>query len=348
VNTLGVTILATAFASLVIGLTLYVYNSRKNDRSSFYTTNLICWLLIALFPALIIFSFFPQSSINGNIFGFSVGGAVGLFIFIWWFGTKMSLLAISTDDLNNQIRSLQQNLDKSRDLLSRGSKTANANVLTETQTFAYTLKKYPRKRIGLITGNIQGVKCADIWVNSENTNMQMARYYDRSISGTIRYLGARKDVAGDVVEDLIFNELAKLMTNKSVVQPATILPTGSGELEKSHNVKSIFHVAAVRGQVGSGYQPIDNIEYCVRNALERAEVTGTPCKSILFPLLGTGTGKGDLEQLVTALITSALGFLEADENTKIQCVYFLNWTDRELEACKAVLDKCDRVSPKAT
>jgi O-acetyl-ADP-ribose deacetylase (regulator of RNase III) len=347
VNTLGKTILATAFISLAIGLTLYVYNSRKSgDRRNLYATNLICWLLIALFPALIIFSFFPQSSMSGDIFGFSMGGAVALFVFTWWFGTKMSLLAVSIDDLNNQIRSLQEDIEKNQELLSKGSRVSAPTVLSETQTYPYKLKKYPRKQIVLITGNIQGVKCADIWVNSENTNMQMSRYFERSISGTIRYLGAQKDVAGDVIDDVIFNELTKLMSTKTVVQPATVLSTGSGELEKSHRVKRIFHVAAVRGQVGSGYHPVENIEYCVRNALEKSEPADVECKSILFPLLGTGTAKGSLAQVATTLITSAVGFLESKEDTSIQQVYFLNWTDSELEACRKVLDSCERVEAK--
>ena len=33
----------------------------------------------------------------------------------------------------------------------------------------------------------------DIWVSSENINMEMARPYDTSVSGLIRYLGATKD-----------------------------------------------------------------------------------------------------------------------------------------------------------
>jgi O-acetyl-ADP-ribose deacetylase (regulator of RNase III) len=347
VSTLGNTILATAFVSLAIGLSLYVYNAKKSgDRRNLYATNLICWLLIALFPALIIFSFFPQSSMLGNIFGFSMGGAVALFVFTWWFGSKMSLLAVNVDDLNNQIRSLQEDIEKNQELLSKGSKVSTPTALSETRTYAYKLKRYPRKQIALITGNIQGVKCADIWVNSENTNMQMSRYFERSISGTIRYLGARKDVAGDVVEDLVFNELSRLMSTKTVVQPATVFSTDSGELEKSHRVKKIFHVAAVRGQVGSGYNPVDNIEFCVRNALEKTEAPNIGCKSILFPLLGTGTAKGTLTHVASTLITSAIEFLESKEDTSIQCVYFLNWTDCELEACKRVLDECDRVEAK--
>jgi hypothetical protein len=78
--------------------------------------------------------------------------------------------------------------------------------------------------------------------------MQMARHFERSISATIRYLGAKRDRAGRVVEDLIDNELRKEVGSGDV--PAGIvIPTGSGELLASHNVKKISMPLAV-GQVG--------------------------------------------------------------------------------------------------
>jgi hypothetical protein len=46
----------------------------------------------------------------------------------------------------------------------------------------YKLAIAPDKEIGYITGNIKYINNVDVWVNSENTNMQMARHYERSIS----------------------------------------------------------------------------------------------------------------------------------------------------------------------
>jgi hypothetical protein len=45
--------------------------------------------------------------------------------------------------------------------------------LTKTEIFDYQLRKVPDKHVGLITGDLRHVKGIDIWVNSENTNMQM-------------------------------------------------------------------------------------------------------------------------------------------------------------------------------
>ena len=346
-NALSITILAIAFICLGIGLFLYIANTRRNaDRQYFYTTNIICWILIALFPALVIFSLFPQSNINGSLFGFSMTGAVALFVFIWWFGTRNSLKAVQIDELNNKMRALEEDLKKSQDSRPTGAKTPLP--LTETKVFSYPLKnKNARgKKIAIVTGNIRGVKCADIWVNSENTNMQMSRFYERSISGTIRYLGARKDIAGDVVEDLIMNELAALMGVRFSVQPATVLVTDSGQLRATNNVKKIFHVASVRGEVASGYQPIDNIEFCVQNALSTVnsdDLRKDPCKTIVFPLFGTGAGKAQPEQVAARLMTAAIEYLESNENTTLETVYFLAWTDRDLEICKSALASTGRV-----
>jgi O-acetyl-ADP-ribose deacetylase (regulator of RNase III) len=340
-------ILATAFGCLLIGLGLYLtLVRRKQGNEYFHTTNLICWLLIALFPALVIFSFFPStSSASGNIFGFSVGGAVALFVFIWWFGTQASMKASSADLLNGEISDLKSKLEKAQSVVDAKTPEASAPI-TETKIITYRLKAAHQKKIALITGNILGVTKADIWVNSENTQMQMSRFFEKSISGTIRYLGARRDDVGDVVEDVIMAELSKLMSGKVSVQPASVLVTGSGELRRSHNVKKIFHAAAVVGEIGVGYKPIGNIDYCVRNALQKADQAkdeNDPCKSILFPLFGTGQARENAEAVATRLLNAACEYLEGHPESVINTVYFLTYTDRDLTICKNALEAIGRV-----
>src|SRR5579864_479924 len=174
-NALSITILATGFVCLAIGLGLYFLNQRRKYNEYFSATNVICWILIALFPALVIFSFFPQNAISGSLFGFSMTGAVALFVFIWWFGTRNSQKAMRIDELNNRIRALEGDLRESQQLQSESTKPGSSKILTRTEVILFPIRKHRGKKIGLITGNIQGVKCADVWVNSENTNMQMSR-----------------------------------------------------------------------------------------------------------------------------------------------------------------------------
>jgi hypothetical protein len=57
----------------------------------------------------------------------------------------------------------------------------------------------------------------------------------------------------------------------------------------------------------------------------------------VFPLLGSGTGRGELNKLVDRLLTAAIYHCESNASGNIQCVYFLAWTDTEREACMKAL-----------
>jgi O-acetyl-ADP-ribose deacetylase (regulator of RNase III) len=346
-------VLVMAVFSLVTGLILYIWLVRSNA-SYFFATNVISWLLMALFPVLLIFSFFPASSFAGTIKGVSMGGAIGAFVFIWWYGTKIANQSVQVDarieeirtDLGAKLEAREERLAQLEELLEEDQKQQAPTPLQETETYPYRLEGKRRKRIALVTGDIQKVKVADVWVNSENTNMQMSRFYERSISAIIRYLGAKRDNVGNVSEDVIADELTEVMGNNLYVQPATVLVTGAGELQRTHNVKKVFHVASVRGEIGSGYEPIKNIEYCVTNALEKAdseELKSLGLKSILFPLMGTGTAKGNLKETAEKLIHAATSYMETTEDSTIEVVYFLTWTDIELDTCKAILEESDEI-----
>jgi len=125
--------------------------------------------------------------------------------------------------------------------------------------------------------------------------------------------------------------------------------TGAGELQRTHNVKRIFHVASVHGEVGVGYKPIHNIEFCIANALKKAdseELKSLGLKSILFPLMGTGTAGGNLKEIAEKLLQAAISHMETTEDSTIDDVYFLTWTDIELDTCKAILEESDKVEPQ--
>ena len=73
------------------------------------------------------------------------------------------------------------------------------------------------KQLGIVMGDLRHVnltatlrtKPIEVWVNSENLNMSMSRPYEGSISATIRYLGARRDETGAIIDDVIANELRR-------------------------------------------------------------------------------------------------------------------------------------------
>jgi O-acetyl-ADP-ribose deacetylase (regulator of RNase III) len=211
-----------------------------------------------------------------------------------------------------------------------------SKIIETREEKLYQLLNAPGKQIGYITGNLRNINNVDVWVNSENTNMQMAKYYDFSISATIRYEGALKDGNGYVVDDLIAKDLRKVTRGRDC-SPGNIVVTTAGELEKSNNVKKIFHAAAVIGEPGGGYRPINNIAQCVRNALKKAdsvELADLELHSILFPLMGTGTARSSAQDIANKLIDEALEYMKQNPQSRINKIYFLVYTEQDREICR--------------
>ncbi|HRL76892.1 MAG TPA: hypothetical protein PK440_16415 [Candidatus Accumulibacter phosphatis] len=226
--------------------------------------------------------------------------------------------------------------------------------IAASRVYHYAPANAPGKEIRLVTGNLRNVNLnsgsaddpIDVWVSSENINMQMARVFDASISALIRYLGARRDDVGDIVEDTIADELRAKMRGRQQVNPGMVVSTGSGSLAESHHVRRVFHVASVYGVIGGGYHPIAQVEHCVTAALlqadresARAEKAGeSPYRSILFPLLTTGSGSGSLVDSARKQLDAARNYLEARVAvTRLERVCFLAPTKRHLSALQVAL-----------
>jgi O-acetyl-ADP-ribose deacetylase (regulator of RNase III) len=221
--------------------------------------------------------------------------------------------------------------------------------IAKKQVYSFSLVHVPGKQIGIITGDLQNIKEADVWVNSENINMQMARPYERSISAVIRYMGAQKNKAGRIKEDTIANELLEAMDGETSVDPGCVLYTGAGTLSETNNVKHILHAAAVVGQVGMGYSTIEKITECIRNSLEVLDdprkLAGENLRSILFPLMGTGDAKRNAEDVANDLIEEAIAYLEENPTSKVEKVYFLAHSEQDLELCERIMKSHDRLCP---
>lgn len=189
-------------------------------------------------------------------------------------------------------------------------------------------------QLEIVPGTIRRVRTADIWVNSENTDMYMARHNEFSISGIIRYWGAVRDDAGRIVSDVVADELDKRVGPLRPVMPGTAVVTSAGALTASHNVRHIIHVASVHGEPGAGYRQIRNIGVCVTNALHHAErlATRLPRRTVLFPLLGTGIAGADVEATAAAMVTAAVDHLVQHTNTGLRRLCFLAYNDRENRA----------------
>lgn len=223
------------------------------------------------------------------------------------------------------------------------------NPVERTEVHEWCLKDNDELVIGLITGDIQNItNSVDVWVNPENTSMQMARPFENSVSGIIRFLGAEKDPDnGQIKTDTIAKALEAKMNGRATVDPATVLVTNSGAMEGTHHVKRIFHAAANYGQVGQGYIPIDQVSRCIVNALKTPieDADLGPNASILFPLMATRSRKGAvLEERVRPLLNAAIEYGARNARCTFRRVYFLTYTDKELEVCHELLQSDTRLT----
>ncbi len=316
-------ILSFAFAVLVVSVLGFNVLSRsgKVQRSNFYFQ--IAWVCIALFPVLVIFSIFPSSKLEGTVLGFSVAGAFGGWVFVWWFGSSRALKALDYDQLQAEASRLEKELaDQKAIAPQKGFDEVLPSGIARSFTIRTTTKK-----ITLITGNIFDFKKADAWVNSENTNMQMARFFEGSVSGTIRFLGAKKDKnTSEIQEDVIAEDLARKVDGRKSVPASSVFVTTAGELEASHKVKRIFHVAAVQGEPDQGFRPVADLGRCVTRVLEAAdgkEQSKAGIRSILFPILGTGHGGAQVDKVAKVLIDATITYLAGSPQSGLQEIFFI-------------------------
>ena len=189
-------------------------------------------------------------------------------------------------------------------------------------------------RFGVVPGSIRNVRAADVWVNSENTDMYMARHTEFSVSGIIRYWGSVRDRYGHVVRDLIAEDLEANAGPHRPVAPGAVVVTGPGELAGSHHVRNVIHVAAVHGEPGAGFRQVRNLDWCVTNALRCAEdlAAHLPRGSVLFPLLGTGMAGADIRHTARTMVTAAVDYVRAHPDTGLRRILLLGYTRAEYRA----------------
>ena len=214
-------------------------------------------------------------------------------------------------------------------------------------------------KIGIRTGDLRHVRNVDGWVNSENDLFQMARVVDRSISGAIRYLGARVNAVGDVERDQIAENLEKAVRKAMNVRRGTmprcalgqVVDTAAGRLGESHNVKRIFHVVTVRSTYMRGVEPGADVSQYVENVVcevdafnrDRRRSREGKIESILIPIFGTGMGGGTVEvvsdQLVSGAIRGIDRVIENQSETRLKRIEFLAFGTRALEALELSFNK---------
>ncbi|SMD27475.1 macro domain-containing protein [Kibdelosporangium aridum] len=227
------------------------------------------------------------------------------------------------------VRIRHYSIDSDLDRLIRELGRTTGNIAAPDGPVEFRLSGSPCG-LEVLSGSIRRVRTADTWVNSENTDMKMARHNEFSVSGIIRYWGAIHDDAGRVVDDLVADELETKVREHRPVAPGTVVITGAGALRSSHNVKHIIHVAAVHGEPGAGYRQVLNISWCVTNVLTHAE--RLTARTVLFPLLGTGVGGAEVIPTAERMVTAAIDYLRTNPATALRKISFLGFEERERQA----------------
>jgi O-acetyl-ADP-ribose deacetylase (regulator of RNase III) len=298
----------------------------------------LCAALAATFA---VFSLFPSSRVDGSLLGMTVGGAGGFVLLVWILAVRFLRLTERIDQVESKLRDRDREVGELRQQLKELSHKQDPRPLERTQTYLFRLSVSERRadrRLGIVTGDIRRVRVADVWVNSENTDMRMARTQESAISGLIRYESARRDGTGHIIEDIIADELERQIADRRPVPAGTVVMTSAGELTR-WGVRGVAHVASVQGEPGAGFQPVREVGRCVFNVLEAIDAASIGSGLVvLFPLLGAGHGGGPVQQIADAMVSAAVQYLSRTDESTIGTVLLLAYTDQELTACRAVLD----------
>jgi O-acetyl-ADP-ribose deacetylase (regulator of RNase III) len=153
----------------------------------------------------------------------------------------------------------------------------------------------------------------DILVVSDNVYFQLPQYFKSSVSAAVRLAAAVKSADGEIMTDVVGNELASWMRRYGraglPVAPGTVAAVAPGQLA-NQQIRRIYHAAIAVPIPGTNHYDVDPtaIVSSVRNvfSLARAErdLFAPPLGSIAFPLLGAGRGGLDPATSFTWLWTA--------------------------------------------
>lgn len=218
------------------------------------------------------------------------------------------------------------------------NKTARPEPLPSGQDKVYTLPFDSNRHIEIVKGDLKqlGDLQVDTIASLETIDLQLARFYDPCISGTLRYLDALKTKGGNILEDSL-NEQLQAQIRKQGHQmplvPGSVVATPTNQLAQL-GIKYVFHIAAMQGSIGDGYRTMDFlIDDCIRNVYSQfADLAqkNSEIKTILFPILGAATSELDLGELTERLLQTIADGMKKYPSCKK--TYLLAWIEPHLHA----------------
>lgn len=348
---MSVLLLSVTAGLIASGVGLQIWSTAPARKGRQYALQLPVVLLYSLGGALFLFTAFPDSLSDGRALGFSLGGAAGFAAFFMSLSFGWLSRTRRYDQLATELKKTsRENMLLRGKLLSAEVGKETPRPLTQTIRYEVLVRGSQRHRLGTITGDLANVFGADVWVNPENTRMEMSRITEQTISATIRYHGSQRDATGNLVDDTIARALAKQMAGHAQVTAGHVLVTGPGALMDSHQVKRLIHVAAVEGEPASGFRQVMDLQRCVRNILTKVDQLnreGEALRSVVLPLLGTGGGNSDVRETAETLTAATVGYFRERSASSIRTVYLLAYTDIQATICRNALDLHDGLTQRS-
>jgi O-acetyl-ADP-ribose deacetylase (regulator of RNase III) len=202
--------------------------------------------------------------------------------------------------------------------------------------------------IGVKCGDIRRVNDVDVWVNSENNLMQMARPWEKSISAYLRRTGSRwTGLAKSRFDDALGVALARAAAERGQFEIGDVVITPAPsrtDLADLNHVKAVAHVAAVQPRAdGKGFETGGDVRLCVTTVLDDVARFAKnrkerDCRTILFPLLGTGDAGAPPEIVASEMVSAIVDWRRArGEKPHFSRIYLLAFNQRAKLACIAAM-----------
>lgn len=248
------------------------------------------------------------------------------------------------------------------DCMNRGRKgnPKPSPVFQELEALSVNLRGSPRKefmppdfhqyrlverpdnpRIAIAVGDIRYVRGIDVWVNPENTKLEMAREFDPSISGTIRHLSSNWFSGGTISDDFMRRQVAQRLPGGRVHPGFAGLTACGGDLKTKNGVKAVAHVAAVElkgDHPGSGYEAVggEYISLCVTNVLKEIDKSNRiwgrkTLKTVIMPLIGSYASPHLAEVNIGCMVRALVEYFLSDtgKTSQIEGIALLGYTDED-------------------
>lgn len=199
--------------------------------------------------------------------------------------------------------------------------------------------------IVLEEGDIAKVAGYDVWVNSENVALEMARMVEQTVSSTIRREGALWSGGAPGEGDLIRDTIALALKNAvGFHRPeiGDVIATTSGRL-RPKGVKWIYHVISVNEQ----QKPASDVmKVCIPALLDRIEKDNRRlrrlygyARSVLIPVFATGAASRPFALSFSEMIREIDAHLRDNGCFGLKKIGISCYESKDFELARAIISK---------